>query len=282
MYHWPSGPWQSNGRGAHNASMELTLYQVNVFTSSPFQGKPAVVIPLENWLPDVLLQHIAEENSVAETAFFVNNEEDFHLRWFTASAEMDICNHATLASAFVAFTEIGCESDAIVFDTRLGRLKVARNDQRFQMEFRSTPPRASTAPAELIEAVGAKPAEVLESHDLVFVYEDAKQVSALRPDMGALERLVPGGLIVTAPGYDCDFVSRTFSPALGITEDPVTESSHCTLVPYWAERLGRNELLARQISKRSGEICCALEGDRVRLEGEAVVYLRGALILGSD
>ena len=261
--------------------MELTLYQVNVFTSSPLSRQAAVVIPLENWLPDVLLQHIAEENSVAETAFL-----SITRRTFTCAGsphrEMDICNHATLASAFVAFTEIGCESDAIVFDTRLGRLKVARNDQRFQMEFRSTPPRASTAPAELIEAVGAKPAEVLESHDLVFVYEDAKQVSALRPDMGALERLVPGGLIVTAPGYDCDFVSRTFSPALGITEDPVTESSHCTLVPYWAERLGRNELLARQISKRSGEICCALEGDRVRLEGEAVVYLRGALILGSD
>lgn len=262
--------------------MELTVYQVNVFASSPFQGKPSVVIPLENWLPDVLLQQIAQENNVVETAFFVDNEEDFHLRWFTPLAEVDVCSHATLASAYVVFTELGYETDTVMFDTRLGRLKVERKDQRLQMEFRATPPRAGTTSGELIQAVGAKPADVLESHDMVFVYEDAKQVAALRPDMDALERLAPAGLIATAPGYDCDFVSRTFAPALDMPEDPVTESSHCTLVPYWAGRLGKSELLARQISKRSGEIWCALEGDRVRLEGEAVLYLRGSLILGTD
>lgn len=270
------------GRGAHNASMELTLYQVNAFASSPFQGKPSIVIPLENWLPDVLLQQIAQENNVAETAYFVNNEDDFHLRWFTPESEVDVCSHATLASAYVAFNEVGLAADSVFFDTRLGRLKVERNDGRLRMEFRATPPHAGVASEELVKAVGARPSEVLESHDIVFVYEDAKQVSALRPDMDALERLAPAGLIATAPGYDCDFVSRTFAPALGMPEDPVTESSHCTLVPYWAGRLGKNDLLARQISKRSGEIWCALEGDRVCLEGEAVVYLRGALILGTD
>ena len=262
--------------------MELTLYQVNAFASSPFQGKPSVVIPLENWLPDVLLQQIAQENNVVETAYFVNNEDDFHLRWFTPEAEVDVCSHATLASAHVVFTEVGHGSDSVVFDTRLGRLKVERNGERFRMDFRATPPKASTASEELIQAVGAKPREILESHDVVFVYDDAKEVAALRPDMDALTRLAPSALIATAPGYDCDFVSRTFAPALGTPEDAVTESSHCTLVPYWAETLGKKEFLARQISKRHGEIWCSLEGDRVRLEGEAVLYLRGDLILGTD
>jgi PhzF family phenazine biosynthesis protein len=262
--------------------MELTLFQVDAFASEYFEGNPAAVVPLENWLPDALLQAIAQENNLSETAFFINNEDAFHLRWFTPLAEVDLCGHATLASAFVLFKELGYHEQTIHFDTRSGRLSVTRNGRRLAMNFPATPASPVAVSDDLIDAVGAKPKEVLESRDIVFVYEDANDVAALRPNMDALARLVPFGLIVTAPGIDCDFVSRFFAPAMGIAEDPVTGSAHCTLVPYWANRLGKNELTARQISKRGGNIWCGLENDRVRLEGEAVLYLRGSILLGED
>lgn len=257
--------------------MELPIYQVDAFASRQFAGNPAAVVPLQDWLPDAVLQAIAAENNLAETAFFVRRGDAFHLRWFTPLAEVDLCGHATLASAFVLFGELGYDETEVRFDTLSGRLRVERSSSRLVMDFPATPARPVAVSKELVHAVGLKPKEVLESRDIVFVYEDPNDVARLQPHMEALTQLVPFGLIATAPGADCDFVSRFFAPAKGVPEDPVTGSAHCTLVPYWAQRLSKTEFFARQVSKRGGEIWCGLQGDRVRLEGDAAFYLRGTI-----
>jgi PhzF family phenazine biosynthesis protein len=277
MYHWPAEPAKPD-----NAFMELPIFQVDAFASRQFAGNPAAVVPLQQWLPDGVLQAIAAENNLAETAFFVPHGETFHLRWFTPLAEVDLCGHATLASAFVLFAELGYGEAEVRFDTLSGRLTVKRSGARLVMDFPATPAHPVAVSKELIHAVGAKPKEILQSRDIVFVYEDPNDVARLQPHMEALTELVPFGLIATAPGSDCDFVSRFFAPAKGVPEDPVTGSAHCTLVPYWAQRLGKNDFFARQISRRGGEIWCGLDGDRVRLEGDAAFYLRGTITVAGQ
>ncbi|MGI9073209.1 MAG: PhzF family phenazine biosynthesis protein [Bryobacteraceae bacterium] len=255
--------------------MQVPIFQVDAFTSAVFTGNPAAVCPLDDWLPDTTLQAIAAENNLAETAFFVGNGDRFHLRWFTPVCEVELCGHATLASAHVLFRELNQPGDIVRFDTHSGELMVRRDDGRLAMDFPSRPPGKVDVHPELIHALGAMPAEVLGARDYLVRYHSVDEVRALTPDMEALKRVDRFAVIVTAPGTDCDFVSRFFAPSKGIPEDPVTGSAHCTLIPYWANELGRTVLHARQISARGGELFCQLLGDRVEIAGHAALFLKG-------
>jgi PhzF family phenazine biosynthesis protein len=263
--------------------MQIPLWQVDAFTARPFGGNPAAVCPLEQWLPDDVLQAIAAENNVSETAFFVRRPDgDFDLRWFTPRTEVDLCGHATLASAWVLTREIDPSRIRVVFHTKSGPLTVTRTGDDLAMDLPARPARLVETPAALARALGAQPASTLRARDLVAVFARAEEVRALAPDMAGIEAL-DGVFAVcaTAPGTgadaDVDFVSRFFAPAKGVAEDPVTGSSHATLVPYWAERLGKKALRARQVSARVGELSCGLEGERVVLTGRAVVVVRGTM-----
>jgi PhzF family phenazine biosynthesis protein len=261
--------------------MRIPYYRVSAFTSSPFGGNPAGVCPLDSWLPDDLMQAIAAENNLSETAFFVRQEdEDFRLRWFTPEIEVDLCGHATLASAFVIFTELGFARDEIRFQTKSGSLKAARQGSNIELDFPSRPPLPCPAEPAVSKALGIPPQEVLKSRDYLAVYDSAEKIAALKPDFQALAELDALGVIVTARGQgQVDFISRFFVPKAGIAEDPVTGSAHSTLIPFWAQRLGKTEFFARQISRRGGELHCRLMGDRVGIAGSAVLYSRGELLL---
>jgi PhzF family phenazine biosynthesis protein len=260
--------------------MRLPLYQVDAFTDRLFAGAPAAVVPLEAWLPDATLQAIAAENNLAETAFFLRETKDYALRWFTPAVEIDLCGHATLASAHVIFDRLEPQRRDVSFRTlKAGTLTVTRQGDELAMDFPARPPRPVAAPSGLAAALGAPPSEVLASRDYLAVYGRQADVAALRPDFAALARL-DAAVIVSAPGEDGpDFVSRYFAPAYGIPEDPVTGSSHCTLIPYWAERLGKTKLRARQISPRGGDLTCAFAGERVTIGGRCVSYLEGTISL---
>lgn len=257
--------------------MRIPYYHVDAFTTRTFRGNPAGVCVLEEWMPDSVLQHIAAENNLSETAFLKREGDSFGLRWFTPLTEVDLCGHATLASAFVLFTELGQSGDLVRFETRSGRLTAMRRGSLVELDFPARPPSPCQAPEELVRGLGCPPMEVLKSRDYVAVYDSEKAVAALAPDMGVLARLDCLGVIVTARGTDADFVSRFFAPRVGIPEDPVTGSAHCSLIPFWAERLGKTELFARQISSRGGDLHCRHAGERVLIGGEAVVYCRGEL-----
>lgn len=260
--------------------MRLPIYQIDAFASAVFKGNPAAVVPLEAWLPDATLQSIALENNLSETAYFVREAEGWRLRWFTPATEVDLCGHATLASAYLILTRIAPGSDRVQFATRSGRLEVTREaGERLALDFPSQPaaPVDDRAAASVADALGAKPQAVLASKDYMAVYASEADVAALQPDMARLAKLDRRGMIVTAPGRDCDFVSRFFAPRVGIPEDPVTGSAHCTLIPYWAKRLGKSTLAARQISPRGGELFCENRGERVGFAGSAVLYLEGAI-----
>ena len=244
-----------------------------------FHGNPAAVCPLDAWLPDATLQNIAAENNLAETAFFVPRGDEYELRWFTPAVEIDLCGHATLASAFILFTEQEFSGDVIHFHSNSGMLTVTRDGEMFTLDFPSRPAIHCPEPEELIRGLGARPAYVLKSRDYFALFATEAEIRALRPDFAMLRNLDCVGIIATAPGDDCDFVSRFFAPAAGVDEDPVTGSAHCTLIPYWAARLGKNKLSARQISRRGGELFCELIGDRVYIGGKAVLYLRGEIVL---
>lgn len=260
--------------------MIVPIYQVDAFTERTFDGNPAAVCPLESWLSDRHMQLIAAENNLSETAFFVPEEDEFRLRWFTPEVEVNLCGHATLATAAVLYRELGYDRPAIRFRTmQAGTLTVTREGDWFALDFPSRPPQPVPAPAELAAALGVPPARVLAARDYLAVYDDAATVRALAPDMAALARLDRFAVIATAPGDDCDFVSRFFAPAKGVPEDPVTGSAHCTLIPYWAERLGRTELRARQLSRRGGELRCRALGERVIIAGQAVLYMKGEIFL---
>ena len=259
--------------------MKIPCYQVDAFASAVFHGNPAAVCPLDAWLPDATLQNIAAENNLSETAFTVPRGDEFDLRWFTPTVEMDLCGHATLAAAFVLFTEKSYSGDTIRFHSRSGWLTVKRAGDILTLDFPARPPQPCALPAALTRGLGALPANVLKSRDYLVVFDSAAEVRALRPDFATLKNLNCLGIIATAPGDDCDFVSRFFAPAAGVDEDPVTGSAHCTLIPYWAKRLGKNKLFARQISQRGGELFCELSGDRVLIGGKAVLYLRGEIVL---
>jgi PhzF family phenazine biosynthesis protein len=259
--------------------MKLSLYQVDAFTSRLFAGNPAAVCPLDTWLDERLMQAIAAENNLAETAFFAREEDAYRLRWFTPSVEVDLCGHATLAAAFVVFRFLEPELQRVAFDTRSGRLWVIREEDRLTLDFPARPHGLPLDPALVAEGLGLEPLELYDGPYWMAAVETEEQVRGLAPRFDALAGTVPDALIVTAPGAGCDFVSRFFAPNYGIPEDPVTGSAHCTLAPYWARRLGRGDLFARQISPRGGEIWCRDRGDRVLLSGQAALYLRGELEL---
>lgn len=258
--------------------MRIPIYQVDAFTDRLFGGNPAAVCPLEQWLPDELLQQIAAENNLAETAFFVPTGESFHLRWFTPTTEVDLCGHATLASAYVIAHILKPRVRRIAFTSKSGPLVAALDNNLIRLDFPADSPRPVDAPPDLEQALGWKPREVLSSRiKYLLVLATEPEVRQLNPDMNALAKLDASGIIVTAPGKDCDFVSRFFAPRLGVPEDPVTGSAHCVLVPYWAERLGKTKLHARQVSARGGELFCEARGERVWMAGRAVKYLEGMI-----
>lgn len=261
--------------------MTIQIYQADAFTDQLFGGNPAAICPLTEWLPDDIMQKIAVENNLAETAFFVKTEKGFLLRWFTPEYEIDLCGHATLASAHILFTELDYTEDTIYFETvKAGVLIVKRDGDKYTMDFPSRPPIPIEEPNGLVEALGGKqPKAFLRSRDFFIVYDSEIDVRDLTPDFFALSKMDTVGVIVTAPGKDVDFVSRFFAPGAGIPEDPVTGSAHCNLIPYWAKKLGKNQLHAHQISARKGELWCELKGDRVLMSGKAVTYLKGEIFI---
>jgi PhzF family phenazine biosynthesis protein len=261
--------------------MTTPIFQADAFTSQLFGGNPAAVCPLQEWLPDEVMQKIAVENNLAETAFFVKTEGGYGLRWFTPEYEIDLCGHATLASAHILFTELGYAEDAINFETiKAGVLTVTRDGDKYTMDFPSRPPIHIEAPIGLVEALGPKePVGIYRSRDYFLEYESEDDIAEMAPDFFALSKMDTVGVIVTAPGKNVDFVSRFFAPGAGIPEDPVTGSAHCNLIPYWAKKLGKDKLHALQISPRKGELWCELKGDRVLMSGKAVTYLRGEILL---
>jgi PhzF family phenazine biosynthesis protein len=262
--------------------MKIPYYHVDAFTSRMFAGNPAGVCPLQGWLSDETMQKIALENRHAETAFFIplkGQPEHFHLRWFTPGAEVDLCGHATLATAFVLREYLGFKEPVVHFQTLSGLLSVELQGDLLVMDFPSRPPQPYDAPPALVEGLGIAPLEVSRARDILAVFETEAQVAYLKPDFNRLAELDALGVIATAPSDQADFVSRFFAPRVGVPEDPVTGSSHCTLIPYWAKRLGKHKLNARQISARGGELVCTLLEDRVKIGGKAVLYLQGTIEL---
>lgn len=256
--------------------MKIPIFQVDAFTSEVFKGNPAAVCPLDAWLPDAVLQSIAAENNLSETAFFVGRGGDYALRWFTPATEVDLCGHATLASAFVIFNSLEPSLSELRFSSKSGLLKVTRDGELLALDFPARPPETRAIPG-LEEALGRRPREVLAARDILAVFDSEEEVRALQPDMAKIVALHTFAVIVSAPGRAADFVSRFFAPAEGIPEDPVTGSAHCTLVPYWAKRLGKTRLDALQVSARGGVLRCELRGERVTIAGRAVQYMQGVI-----
>ena len=258
--------------------MKLPMYQLDAFSGRVFAGNPAAVCPLKDWLPDATMQAIAAENNLAETAYFVGGNGKYAIRWFTPTVEIDLCGHATLASAAVVMKHLEPRLDSVRFTTKsAGDLTVEREGEMFVLDFPSWPAKPVLAPDGLEMALGARPAQVLAARDYLCVLRDAHAVKALNPNFAALKRLGKA-VIATAPGDgDLDFVSRFFAPHHGIDEDPVTGSAHCTLTPYWAQALNKTRMNARQISPRGGELTVELKGDRVRIAGRVAPYLEGTI-----
>ncbi len=256
--------------------MLLPIYQLDAFTDRTFGGNPAAVCLLDAWLSDATLQAIAQENNLSETAFLVPLEDgDFDLRWFTPALEVDLCGHATLASAWLILDRLAPDRDAVGFTTRSGRLTVRRCDEGLVMDFPADPPVPTPVPDGLDVVLGIAPGAVLRGRYWMAVLSTEAEVRALKPDPDGIVRLADGHMIVTAPGEKADFVSRFFAPGSGIAEDPVTGSAHCVLAPYWANCLGKASLKAQQVSNRGGEIYCTVDGDRVRLTGSCAFYMEG-------
>ncbi len=262
--------------------MEYPLYQVDAFTDRPMGGNPAAVMPLGAWLPDEQLQAIAEENNLSETAFLVAENGAYGLRWFTPAVEVDLCGHATLASAHVLFQHLAYAGEEIRFNTRSGELRVVRDGDGYRMDFPAPSLSAVAVSADLEAALGAPILDAALPDEnpsmMVCRFDNEATVAALSPDFRALLAATPYAVIATAEGTDRDMISRFFGPQVGIDEDPVTGSAHCCLTSYWSPRLGKNQLTARQISARVGEVVCELQGDRVMLSGRAVTYLTGTVL----
>ena len=262
--------------------MRIPVYQVDAFTNRVFGGNPAAVCPLDSWLDDAILQAIATEHNLSETAYFTGAGDRRQLRWFTPGCEVDLCGHATLASGFVIMELLERGRKSVTFETRSGDLIVERDGERYRLDFPARPPHHLPASAELTRALGAEPREVWAARDIMAVFDSEEQVRALEPDMDAVARLDTFAVIATARGRDVDFVSRFFAPAKGVPEDPVTGSSHCTLTPYWAGVLEKTKLTAKQVSKRGGDLWCELIDGRVRMSGSAVLYSQGVIQLESQ
>lgn len=261
--------------------MRIPIYQVDAFTSKVFSGNPAAVCMLNRWIDDSILQAIAAENNLSETAFLVRNKKGFDLRWFTPITEVALCGHATLASAFVLFNYRKWPAKSIRFQTRRsGELVVTRRKDLLEMDFPARPVYAQGIPAGLSKGLGVVPQEIYGSaEDLLAVLDCEKTVREVKPDFIALDEVASRGVIITARGDQSDFVSRFFAPRVGIPEDPVTGSAHCVLIPYWAGVLHKSDLHAFQVSKRGGELFCTHIGDRVKISGKAVLYLKGSITI---
>jgi PhzF family phenazine biosynthesis protein len=265
----------------HNFNVKIPLFQVDAFTDTVFSGNPAAVCPLEHWLADHLMQQIALENSVAETAFFIPLDRGFEIRWFTPEIEMDLCGHATLAAAHVISRHLYPSLSSIQFQSKSGDLSVAIEGKLITLNFPSRSPVPSKAPQVILDAIQHEPVEILKSRDYFLVFEDEDIIRNMKPNQSILNQinLNPGGIIVTAKGKEADFVSRFFTPQASIFEDPVTGSAHCSLIPYWSEKLGKDSMLALQLSPRGGKLFCKNAGDRVLISGEAVTYQEGYITI---
>jgi len=260
--------------------VRIPIYQVDAFSQNLFAGNPAAICPLDAWIPDGHMQSIAAENNLAETAFFVPNDGRFQLRWFTPAVEVDLCGHATLASAYVLMTKLGWTEPCVRFDTKSGELIVSRNGDLLSMDFPARAPEPCEVHPDLLPSLGGKPENVLAARDYLVVYGSESEVRGLTPDLERLKQVDRFAVIVTAPGDTVDFVSRFFAPSKGVPEDPVTGSAHCTLIPYWSARLGKKDLHALQVSKRGGELWCQSNSDRVKISGYAVCFLEGTIEVG--
>jgi len=257
------------------------LFQVDAFAKGPFTGNPAAIVPLQEWIPTELMQNIALENNLSETAFIVPKDDDYEIRWFTPLVEVDLCGHATLASAYVIFQMIDTDRTSIVFHSRSGPLYVTKSENKIIMDFPTDKLTDLNPDPSLIEAIGAKPVSAFRgSHDLVLVYENYKIIENMRPNFNALASFDVRGVLTTAPGFDdYDFVSRGFFPTTGINEDPATGSAHTTLTPYWSQRLSKNHMNALQMSSRGGYLEVENKGERTILKGQAHLYLQGKIFV---
>ena len=258
--------------------MEISLYQIDAFASELFKGNPAAVCPLDKWLPDHIMQSIAAENNLSETAFFVPKDNGFHIRWFTPLSEVDLCGHATLAAAYVLFNILGFKKDRIEFDSKSGMLSVVEDDGWLVMDFPAQPPVPCDIPAEIVKAFNISPIECLKSEDFIVVFEREIDIEKIDPDFEALKKLNLRGVIITAKSSRYDFVARFFAPKYGIPEDPVTGSAYTQLAPYWASKLGPKKFSVKQMSSRGGELTCEIVDDRVFISGQAIKYLEGKII----
>ena len=257
--------------------MKLSLYQIDAFAEKPFEGNPAAVVPLKEWLSNETMQAIAEENNLAETAFFIPSDNGFHIRWFTPKAEVKLCGHATLASAFVLFNCLGYRAESINFDSLSGPLSVTREGNLFTLNFPSQNPEVCDVPEDLVKGLGERPLECYRNEDFLAVFGSEKEVLNINPNHNHLEQLDLRGVIITASSSEHDFVARFFAPKYGIPEDPVTGSAYTQLMPYWSGKLGKSKLKAKQISPRGGKLICEIKGDRVLISGSATKYLEGTI-----
>lgn len=257
--------------------MKLDIYQIDAFANKSFEGNPAAICPLEKWLPDELMQSIAEENNLSETAFFVATNNGFHIRWFTPTHEVDLCGHATLASAYVIFECLNYQKSEIVFESRSGQLSVKRLNDWLEMDFPSQPPEKCTAPQSLLDAFEQTPLECLKSEDYIVVFEDESSVLNAVPDLVLLAEIDLRGVLITSKSANYDFVTRCFAPKYGINEDPVTGSAFTQLVPYWADKLDKQTFKAKQVSRRGGVVNCVYSGERVKISGKAIQYMSGVI-----
>lgn len=260
--------------------MAYQMYQIDAFTDNLFGGNPAAVVPLDTWLPDALMQSIALENNLSETAFIVpSSTHDYHIRWFTPTDEVRLCGHATLAATYVIFLFLRPELSVVRFDSLSGTLKVMRDADWLTLDFPAWAREETPVPQAISNALGVIPGAFYTGNYMMAVLKDEAAVRRVAPDAALLKKAVPLGLIVTAPGDEVDFVSRSFFPSIGVDEDPVTGSSHCMLTPYWAKRLRKTNLIAQQVSARGGALKCRMEGERVQISGKAVLYLKGEIFL---
>lgn len=257
--------------------MELTLYQIDAFANKIFEGNPAAICPLDEWISDELMQSIAAENNLSETAYFVRNNNGYHIRWFTPVHEVDLCGHATLASAYVIFNILGYNENQITFESKSGLLIVNRNNDLFEMDFPSQPPTQCNIPEQIIKAFDDTPVECLQSKDYIVVFDDEQSVLNASPDLSLLSTLDLRGVVITSKSKEYDFVTRCFAPKYGINEDPVTGSAFTQLIPYWSNKLNKTTLSAKQVSKRGGEVGCVYSNERVQISGKAVEYMVGSI-----
>lgn len=257
--------------------MKLALYQVDAFANKVFEGNPAAICPLDEWLSGDVMQSIALENNLSETAFFVKTNDGYHIRWFTPASEVDLCGHATLASAYVIFNLLGYKDKEISFDSKSGILKVAQNDEWLEMDFPSQAPVECDIPESIIKAFSVEPIECLKAEDYIVVFDNEETILNEEPELSELAKLDLRGVTITAASNEYDFVNRFFGPKVGIDEDPVTGSAFTQLVPYWSDKLNKEELSVKQVSKRGGEARCTLSGDRVKISGKVALYMMGTI-----